>query len=109
MAPDSRRSDITGFLSVRCSTLRLSCDSAITGTCQLLGERLERARDLGNLGGAILLRAGHLHQLQVVEHDQVETVLALQATRARAHVGRRQCAGVVDVDLARSSSARSRC
>ena len=32
MAPDSRRSAITGRLSVRVSSDRLSCDSAITGT-----------------------------------------------------------------------------
>jgi hypothetical protein len=31
MAPDSRRSDITGRLFGRCSSERLSCDSAITG------------------------------------------------------------------------------
>ena len=31
IAPDSRRSLIIGRLSVRDSTLRLSCDSAITG------------------------------------------------------------------------------
>jgi hypothetical protein len=35
MAPDSRRSDITGRLFGRCSSERLSCESAITGT-QLL-------------------------------------------------------------------------
>ena len=31
IAPDSRRSLIIGRLSVRVSTLRLSCDSAMTG------------------------------------------------------------------------------
>ena len=31
MAPDSRKSLIMGRLSVRVSTLRFSCDSAITG------------------------------------------------------------------------------
>ncbi len=40
IAPDSRRSDITGFLSVRCSTLRFSCDSAITGTFSSLASAL---------------------------------------------------------------------
>ncbi|MNL85951.1 hypothetical protein D3C87_2144550 [compost metagenome] len=33
MEPDSRRSELTGRLSARCSRLRLSCDSATTGTC----------------------------------------------------------------------------
>ncbi len=32
IAPDSRRSDITGRLFGRCSSERLSCDSATTGT-----------------------------------------------------------------------------
>jgi len=36
MAPDSRKSLIMGRLSVRCSTLRLSCDSAMTGHCNSL-------------------------------------------------------------------------
>src|SRR5210317_387753 len=36
IAPDSRRSDMTGRLSWRCSTLRLSCDNAITGTLSSL-------------------------------------------------------------------------
>ena len=57
---------------------------------QLLGERLERARDLRDLGGAVLLGARHLHELQIVDHDQVQSVFALQAPRTRAHVGRSQ-------------------
>ena len=36
IAPDSRRSLIIGRLSLRDSTLRLSCDSAITGHCSSL-------------------------------------------------------------------------
>ena len=36
MAPDSRRSDITGRLLGRCSSERLSCESAITGTLSSL-------------------------------------------------------------------------
>ena len=32
MAPDSRKSDMTGRLSARCSRPRLSCESATTGT-----------------------------------------------------------------------------
>ncbi|MNW61209.1 hypothetical protein D3C74_392500 [compost metagenome] len=30
--PDSRRSDMAGFLSVRCSAPRFSCEIAMTGT-----------------------------------------------------------------------------
>ena len=40
MAPDSRRSAITGRLSVRDSRPRLSCDSAITGTFSSLARAL---------------------------------------------------------------------
>ena len=60
MAPDSRRSLIIGRLSVRDSTLRLSCDSAITGHLQLLGQRLQAARDLADLGGAVLVAGAAL-------------------------------------------------
>jgi hypothetical protein len=71
----------------------------MTGTCQFLGERLQAARDLGDLRGAILLRAGHLHQLQVIDDDQVQAVLALDAPRTRAQFGRRQRRGLIDEDL----------
>jgi hypothetical protein len=40
IAPDSRRSAITGRLSVRVSSERLSCDSAITGTFSSLASAL---------------------------------------------------------------------
>ena len=96
MAPDSRRSDITGFLFSRCSTPRFSCDSAMTGQLQLFGQRLETARDLRDLGGAVLLRARHRHELKIVDHDQVETVFALDAPRSCAQFRRSQRRRVVD-------------
>ncbi|CFP60352.1 Uncharacterised protein [Bordetella pertussis] len=40
MAPDSRRSLITGRLLGRCSRLRLSCDSAISGQLSSLARPL---------------------------------------------------------------------
>ena len=40
MAPDSRRSDIKGRLSVRSSTLRDNCDRAMMGTCSSLDSDL---------------------------------------------------------------------
>ena len=40
MAPDSRRSAITGRFSARVSTWRLSCDSATTGTLSSLASAL---------------------------------------------------------------------
>ena len=47
--PDSRRSDICGFLSVRCSGPRLSCEIAIDRDLELLGQQLERSGELGDL------------------------------------------------------------
>ena len=38
--PDSRRSASCGTPSLRCSVLRLSCDSAITGTSNSLASSL---------------------------------------------------------------------
>ena len=56
----------------------------MTGQLQLFGEDLQAAGDLGDFGGAVFLVAGHLHELQVVNHDQIESVLALHAAR-RGH------------------------
>ena len=66
---------------------------------QLLGERLEAARDLGDLGGAVLLVARHLHELQVVDDHEPEPVLAGHAARAGAQLRRRQRRRLVDEDL----------
>ena len=51
---------------------------------ELLGERLERARDLGDLGRAVLaLRAGR-HELQVVDHHEPSLPYSRFMRRARA-------------------------
>src|SRR6478736_4830229 len=73
IAPDSRRSDITGRLSVRDSRLRFSCDIALTD---------------------------RLHQLQIVDDDraQLAAVLARQPPRPRAKLERVQRPGVIDMD-----------
>src|SRR5258707_674609 len=69
------------------------------GNLELLGERLERARDLGDLGRAVLAFAGGLHQLEVVDHDQPErAVLPVQPPRARAQLERVERARFVDED-----------
>src|SRR3546814_11720629 len=47
---------------------------------ELLGQALERARDLRDFGGAVLAVAGHRHQLQVVDDEQAQVVLALEAS-----------------------------
>jgi hypothetical protein len=83
----------------------LSCESAITGTVHLLGHRLQVARDLGDLVGAVFLGARYLHQLQVVDHDQRQAMLALEPAGARAQLGRRQAAGVVDEQLGAGQQA----
>ena len=53
-ATHSRRSDSCGRRSVRASGARDSCDSAITGHGQLLGQALHRAADRGQLLLAVL-------------------------------------------------------
>ena len=62
---------------------------------QLLGERLQRAGDLGDLRRAVLARARNVHELEVVDHDETEPVLALEPAAAGAQLGRGQ-GGVVD-------------
>ena len=67
---------------------------------ELLREPLERARDLGDLGGAVLLPAARRHELQVIHHDQGEApALPVQAPRARAHFQRVEPRAIVNIDL----------
>src|SRR6267378_2652281 len=69
------------------------------GNLELLGERLERARNLGDFGGAVLAFARRLHELEVIDHDQPErAVLPVKATRARAQFERVQRTRFVDED-----------
>ena len=66
---------------------------------ELLGERLHRARDLGDLRRAILALRRRLHQLQVVDDDEAElAVLLREPARARAHFDRVQRGRLVDQD-----------
>ena len=67
---------------------------------QLLGERLQRARDLRELGCAVLaVGARARHELQVVHHDQAQLAAApVEAARAGAQLERIQRAAVVDED-----------
>ena len=70
---------------------------------QLLGQRLQAARDLADLGGAVLAvaLARTAHQLQVVDHDQAERAaeLARHPARARPYLGGVQRRAFVDVEL----------
>ena len=67
---------------------------------ELARERLQGTRDLGDLllaVVAVLVRPA-LHELQVVDDDEVEAVLRLEAARLRAQVHDRDARRVVDVN-----------
>ena len=72
---------------------------------QLLGQRLERARDLGDLLLPVL-RVAPPHELQVVDHDQVEPVLGLHAPGLGARLEHGEGGRVVDVDRRLRQPAR---
>src|SRR5690606_15149705 len=78
--------------------LRQGDDRAV----ELLGQRLERARNLGNLvDPAVAAGTGNLHQLQVVDHDQADlAVLARQAPSDLPHFRWGNTGGIVDEQLA---------
>src|SRR3546814_5981838 len=65
---------------------------------EILGQGLEAAGDLRDLLHAVVgaLVDRRLHELQVVDHDEAEAVLALQAAGAGAHLADREGGGVVD-------------
>ena len=71
---------------------------------QLLGDRLQRTRDGRNLLLAVALgaRFARGHQLQVVDHDQLNIVVHFQSTRLRAELVDRQRRRVVDVERRRA-------
>ena len=74
---------------------------------ELLGQRLHRARDLGDLGRAVLALRRRLHELQIVDDDEAElAVLLVQAARARAHLDRIQ-RGVSSIRIGASVSRPS--
>jgi len=68
---------------------------------EFLGQRLQAARDLGNLLHAILLTrpAGGIEELQIVDHQQAEPMGALQAARPGPERGdgKRRC--VIDEEI----------
>ena len=67
---------------------------------ELLGQRLERRRDLGDFLYAVL--AGALarsrQQLDVVDDDEIEALLPLEAPRAGSELADRETARVVDIE-----------
>src|SRR5690606_3951865 len=77
------------------------------GDIQLPGKLLELARDKANLLHAVLhAPATGIHQLQIVHHDQVQTVLAVQAAALGPHLDRRLRRRVVEenADVAQVAS-----
>ena len=67
---------------------------------QLLGERLQACRDLGDLLHAVFrgLLGGAGHQLNVVDDHQIKAALALQAPCPSGELGDRDAAGLVDIE-----------
>ena len=88
----SRRSDITGRLFGRCSSERLSCDSAMTGTLSsLASDFIEREISEISVARFSPVRR-RLHQLQVVDDDEAELAVLLRAGGARASAPRSRSA-----------------
>src|SRR5215510_6924557 len=69
IAPDSRRSDSWGFGGLRCSTARLSCESAITGTFNSLARAL-RERVMLEISCWRLSVRPRVYKLQIVHNDE---------------------------------------
>ena len=98
-------------MSSRCSTARLSCDKADDRHVEFLGELLKAAADLRNFLYAIIVRAplpGPLEQLEIVDDDQADALLPLEAAGAGAQRGDGQARRVVDVERQALQSAAAR-
>ena len=66
---------------------------------QLLGENFQTAGNLGNFCRTVLFVPGDLHELQVIDHDEIEAVFAFDAASARAQLRRCQRRRLVDENL----------
>ena len=98
IAPDSRRSESCGRLVGAGLGGAGELRERDHGKPQLLGQALERAADRGDLLLAVLDAAGAGHELQVVDDDEAEAVLGLEAPALRPHLQGRDHGRVVDVD-----------
>ena len=96
MEPDSRRSDICGFLSVRCSGPRLSWESAMTGTSSSLASSLSARENSETSCWRRLDPLARAHQLQVVDDDELEVVPLLEPAALGADLHQRHVRAVVD-------------
>jgi len=73
---------------------------------QLARQLLKRARDVAHLGHlAFVARGEAVDELEVVDDDQVEALLCVQAARFRPDLDRAHDRRVVDVDLALGEDA----
>src|SRR5258708_5523626 len=73
---------------------------------QLLGQRLQGARDLGDLLLPVLLLVAPTHELEVIDHDQVEPVLRLHAPGLGPRLQHGESGRIVDVDRRLRQPAR---
>ena len=96
--PESRRSASIGRLSLRVSTPRLSCASAMIGTPRSLAVTLSVRQISESSSLRLALRREHAgtQELQVVDEDRAQPVRRFQAAAAAAHVAHGQRAGVVE-------------
>src|SRR5579864_585175 len=84
MAPDSRRSANCGLRSSRSGASQLAQDEH--GNFQFLGEPLEGTGNTRNFFVAIAKTTARGDKLQIINDDKIETLVALQAPRFRAHL-----------------------
>ena len=98
MEPDSRRSASCGRLSSRFSTARESWDSAMIGTFSSLARAfmLVVICDTSCTRLSDDCRAEPVMQLQIVDDDQAQALLALEAAGARGKLGDGDAAGLID-------------
>ena len=69
------------------------------GNVELLRQRLQRPRDLGDFLLPVLLTGTPSHELEVVDDEKLEAVLGLQPTGLRTRLQHREPRTVVDEDL----------
>ena len=92
-------------LPARATQLRQRDDRDV----QLLGQPLQRPRDRRQLLLAVLEAAAPLHQLNVVDDQQVQAVLGLEAARLGAHLEHADRRRVVDEDPRLGQRRRAPC
>ena len=90
------------------SGARLSCDSTTTGTFSSLASPFKRARDRRQLERAVLEAAAALHQLDVVDDDQVAGRARPPAGAHLARISSTPIAGVSSMKILRLAQRADR-